>query len=171
YLLQLVAVHAVKEGGDVRLQYPLDLAPVDRSVQGTKGVMGLALRPEAVRAVQELLLVDGFQYLAHRVLDDLIFDRRDPNRPRLARFLGDVHTPDRLMPPLLGPQPRVQVRQPEPQVLPIFLLRDSIHTHRRAPAEPVVGPLHARHIDQMCQRMELPRRFLTRSFRYLPEFR
>ena len=116
-----------------------------------KGVMGVALRPEAVGAVTKVLLVDGLPHLAHRVLDDLVFDRRDPNRPRLARFLGDVHTPDRLMPPSLGLQPQVQVQQPRPQVPPVLLLRDSIHTHRRILAETVVGPLQARPIDQMGQ--------------------
>jgi len=151
HLLQLGAVQTVEEGDDIRLQYPVHLASSDDSVQSTESIMGTALRSEAVRAVQELPLVDRLQYLTQRVLDDLVLDRRDPNRPRLARFLGDVHTPDRLMPPSLGLQPRVQVLQPRPQVPPVFLLRDSIHPHRRILAEAVVGPLQARHIDQMRQ--------------------
>ncbi len=66
-------------------------------VQGANGVMGTALRPKAIRAVQKVLLVDCFQHFAHDVLDELVLERRDPNRPRLALALRDVDTSDRLM--------------------------------------------------------------------------
>jgi hypothetical protein len=45
----------------------------------------------------KVLLVDRLQHLAHGVLDQLVLERRDPNRPRLALFLRDEEPPDRLM--------------------------------------------------------------------------
>ena len=120
-------------------------------VEGSHGVMGAASGPEAVGAVQEVLLVDGLQYLTQGILDNLVLERRDPNRPRPSPFLWDVDTPDRLMAISLRLHPCVQILEIPLQVLPVLLLRDSIHTHRRIISHAVVGALQSGHIDAMCQ--------------------
>jgi len=56
HLHQLGANQAVEEGRDVGLQNPVHLVSVHRVVDGSKGVMGSASGPEAIRAVQKVLL-------------------------------------------------------------------------------------------------------------------
>ena len=113
--------------------------------------MGTASGSEAIRAGQEVLFVDGLQHLAHDVLDKLVLERRDPNRPRLAPFLRDVDTSDGLMAISLRLHPCVQVLEIRLQILPVLFLRDSIRTHRRIVAHAVVGTLQSRHINSMRQ--------------------
>jgi hypothetical protein len=47
--------------------------------------------------------------------------------------------------------PSVQVLKVSLQVLPVLLLRDTIHADRRILSGALVGSLQGRHIDQMCQ--------------------
>ena len=68
-------------------------------------------------------------------------------------------------------QPRVQVLEVRLQVLPVLLLRDPIHAHRRILRMPVIGALQGRHIDQMRQRVEPSFGFAFRSFHYLQQSR
>jgi len=99
HLHQLGAAQTVEEGDDVRLDDPVRLVVVHRVVDGAQGIVCPATWPEAVRAFQEILLVDRLQHLADRVLDDLVLDGRDADRSRLATTLRDVHAADRLVPP------------------------------------------------------------------------
>ena len=85
--------------------------------------------------------------------------------------LRDVDTPDRLMAIALRLHPRVQILEVSLQVLPVLLLRDPIHTHRRILAHAVIGSLQGRHIDQMRQRVEPSFGLLLRSFHYLQQLR
>jgi hypothetical protein len=71
----------------------------------------------------------------------------------------------------LRSQPLVQIPEACPQILPVLLLGDPIHPHRRALPGTVVGALQGRHIDEMGQRVEYSFGFVLRSFRYLPKFR
>ena len=88
---------------------------------------------------------------AHGVLDQLVLERRDANRPRLALALGDVDPSDGLMAILLRLQPRVQLLEVRLQVLPVLLLRDPIHAHRRICTLAAIGALESGHINQMRQ--------------------
>ena len=140
-------------------------------VQGAKGVMGAPSGPEAIRTVQKVLLVHRLQHLADGVLDQLVLERRYPNRPRLPLCLRDVDPSDRLMAIPLRPQPRMEVLESRLQVPPIRLLRDPIHTHRRILALASVGSGQGRHINEMRQRVESSLGLAIRPFHYLPEFR
>jgi len=122
---------------------------VDCSVEGTNSVMGATRWSEAVRAVTEVLLVDRLQHVAHGTLDNLVLERRDPNRPFLAPVLGNEHTSDRLVSIPLRLQPPVQVPEILLQVLPVVVLRDSVYPHRRTPTDAPIGSLQRGHIDQM----------------------
>jgi len=74
--------------------------------------VGTTSGPEAVRAFQKVLLVDGLQHLADGILDHSVLERRYPYRPRLAIVLRDVGQRRMgLMPVLLGLQPLVQILQ------------------------------------------------------------
>src|SRR5437867_7137220 len=160
-----------KKGHDVRLQNPTHFALMNDPVQGSHGVMGTASGPEAMRAVQEVLLIDRLQHLTQGLLHELVLERRNPNRPRLALALRNVDATDRLMPITLRLQPLVQVLKPHLQILSVLLLRRPIHAHRRTFALAVVGASQGRHIDQMRQRVEPPLGLALRSFHYLQESR
>src|SRR5262249_18740414 len=105
-----------------------------------------ALGSEAIRTVPEVLFEDGLQHFAQGVLDDLVLERRDAQRPCPAVPLGDVDPSDRLMTPAPGLQPLVPILQVGPQVLPVALLRVPIHACRRFGPKAVVGagqrPVH-----------------------------
>ena len=51
-------------------------------------------------------------------------------------------------------QPRVQPLEVRLQLLPVVLLRDPIHAHRRVRTLPAIRAFQGRHIDQMRQRVE-----------------
>jgi len=75
------------------------------------------------------------------------------------------------MPIPLRPQPRLEVLKSCLQALAILLLRDPIHTHRRAFALAPVGSCQGRHVDKLRQRMEPSLGLARRSFHYLLESR
>ena len=57
--------------------------------------MRAASRPETMRAVEKIGLVDGIEHLGHRALDDFVFKRRVAERPLPPIGLGDVGSPNR----------------------------------------------------------------------------
>jgi len=65
----------------------------------------------------------------------------------------------------------VQVLEISLQILPVRLLRDPIHAHRRILAHAVIGPLQSRHIDPMRQGVEPSFGLAPRSFHYLQQLR
>jgi hypothetical protein len=85
--------------------------------------------------------------------------------------LGDVDPPDGLMPVTHRLHPLVQILELLLQALPVLLVSDSIHPHRRVLADSTVGPLQRGHIQQIRQRVEPGFGFSFRSFRYLQQFR
>ena len=126
---------------------------------------------EAVRAVNEDRLVDGLQHLAHGLLDHLVLDGRDADGPCAARLLGNVHTPDGLVPPSHRTQPLMQTAHVGLELLPILLLRDAIHADRRLLAQAAEGALERRLIDEVRQREESDLWVSLRSLHYLQKFR
>src|SRR5262252_7871844 len=62
--------------------------------------MGITSRPKSIRAFQEIRLKHRFQYPRDRSLQQAIFDRRNPERPRpcLARSLRYLHSAHRWSP-------------------------------------------------------------------------
>ena len=136
-----------KKESHVGLQDPLHFALVDGSVEASDGVMGAASTPKTIRAVQKVLLVHGLQHFGHGTLDNLVLQRRDPNRSRRPIILGDVHPSDRLMSITLRLHPLVQLPEVALQILPVILLGDSIHAHRGVLSDAAVGPPERRDID------------------------
>ena len=63
-------------------------------VQTSDCIVGAATWAKPVRTVQKILLVHRFQHLAHRLLNQLVFERADSYRTSLALALGNMHTSD-----------------------------------------------------------------------------
>ncbi len=170
-LLSLGAIQAVEEGHHICLEDPPHLALVYDLLQGAHGTVGTAPGPKPIRAASEVLLVDGFEYLAHGVLDHFVLERRHPNRPCLALGLWEVPPSERLVAVPLRLQPRMQVLEVALQGLPLLLLRDAIHPHRRIGTLAARGSLQGWHIDQVCQRVEPSFGFALRSLHSLQKSR
>jgi len=97
HLHQNLAVDFVEEGHNVCLHNVVRVSSPDHPVEPADRVVRAASRPKAVRAVQEVLLVDCLQNVAQRTLHDLVLDRRYPDRSSRSILLRDVHAADRLM--------------------------------------------------------------------------
>ncbi len=96
---QMPMVDAVEVVLDVDFEHPASLRVHHRLPQRLECVVGRPARPEAIRAVQEVLLVNSSQHHRHCPLEDLVLEGRDPDRSGLAPApLRDVHAPDRRRP-------------------------------------------------------------------------
>src|SRR5262245_19292634 len=86
---------AVEEVADVDLDHPTT-AHLHRGAP--QRIERLVRRPtwaKAVRAVQEVLLIDGVQHHRNRPLKYFVFEGRDPERTFGPVRLGNLDTPDR----------------------------------------------------------------------------
>jgi hypothetical protein len=134
-------IQRVEELPDIDLQYPTALEVHRLPPQLLQGLVCRPPGPEAIRAGMEILLVERFQGHDDRPLQDLVLQRRYPQRPRLLRAvaLGDVHPPHRWCPVRAGlgsVQERTQVVH---QVRFVVLRRLSVHARSPAPARALVG--------------------------------
>jgi hypothetical protein len=124
--------------------------------------------PQAVRAIDKVLLVDRFQQHHHRALENLVLQRRDADRSRLRRRagLGNVNPLDRRrhVPARLGAvQQRLEVGL---QVLPVRVPRLAVHARRPAFTRAMVRFGEPLQIHQICQGREAHLRRLLRQRRY-----
>jgi site-specific DNA recombinase len=93
HFLQTTVIDRVEKLPDVDLDRPPTTHLHRRPPQRIQGLTRRAVRPEAVRAVQKLLLIDGFQDHRHCALQHLVLEGRDSERPLLALALRDVDAP------------------------------------------------------------------------------
>ena len=113
--------------------------------------MWTATPPEAVRAVGEVLLVDRFQQHRHCSLDDLVLERRFPDRALLPVLLLD---PDAFHGHCLvasAAQTLMQVVQVLVEVFGILLRRHPIDPRSTCLARVAVRLPQKVDIDQMSQ--------------------
>jgi hypothetical protein len=82
-------------------------------MQCRQGIMRAAAWPKPVREAEEVNFVDGAEDLGHRTLNNLVFERGDPERPLPTVSLGDIYPPNRLWPITA----RVNLRMQSLQVL------------------------------------------------------
>jgi len=88
---QPVTVDVVEETFDVGVQYPVHSLFGDRNVQRIKSLMLATVRPETIAETDEVFLVDTLQNRADSLLNDLVFERRDPQRTLTPVGLFDVY--------------------------------------------------------------------------------
>ena len=74
----------------INLDNPILPLPRGDAIQFTQRLVRRAPRPEAVRAGQKVLLVDGLQNHGDRSLRYLVFESRNAERPLRTVRLGDV---------------------------------------------------------------------------------
>jgi hypothetical protein len=89
--------------------------------------LGASTRPVAITAIQKVAFVDRSQQLGAGQLHELVFQRRDTQRPLFSILLGDVNAPYELRSIALGFHTLHQVRQIGRQVLTVGRRRQSVH--------------------------------------------
>src|SRR4051812_41213722 len=88
----------IEECLDIRVEDPVDPAFLDPDRQRVQRIVLAASGPEPVAEPQELLLVDRGEEVDPRLLDDLVLQRGDAERPLPAIGLWYVLPPRRLRP-------------------------------------------------------------------------
>src|SRR5689334_21583048 len=74
-------INMAEKVADVRIEHPVHPLPLDPDREGVQRIMRAAPRPEPIREAPEAHLVDGVEHLDDRPLNDLVLQRRDPQRP------------------------------------------------------------------------------------------
>src|SRR5580698_4165342 len=123
----------VEEPTNVCIEYPVHSLPLDAHVQRVQRLMGAASRTKSVRKAAKVHLVylveDGY----HRLLDNLVFQRSDAQRPLPAISLRYVHSSRGLRPIRSTVHSAMEFGKPNLQVMFILLPTYSVYSGRCAP--------------------------------------
>jgi hypothetical protein len=97
--------------------------------------------PKPIREALEVHLLDRVEHLDHRPRNDLVLQRRDPQRPQPPIGLRDLRPPARGRPIPPRRHPLMQISQTSLQIPPVIPPRHPIHPGRRLRADrPVRRP-------------------------------
>jgi hypothetical protein len=88
-----------------------------------------------VGETSEVLLVDGVQHLDHRPLEDLVFQRGDPERSKPPVRFWYEHPASRPRPVSASVNPGVQIPKVVLEILPVFPPRHPVHPGSRVRAK------------------------------------
>ncbi len=137
---QPLVTDGVEEATNVRIEHPVHLLPEDPHRQRVQRVVRRTARPEPVREAQEIDLVDRVENRPHRVLDDLVLQRGDAQRPLRAVRLRYEHPLDRGRPIRSGLHPPKEVRNPIIEAHFVLLPRHPVDARSRLAFQGVEAP-------------------------------
>src|SRR5205085_10422936 len=86
-------VHVVKEPTDVSIQHPVHLLSLDPNRQRIQRLMLASFRSRAIRKAPKIHLVNLIKNGDHGVLNDLVLQRRNAQRPFPAVGFRNIHSP------------------------------------------------------------------------------
>jgi hypothetical protein len=136
-----------REPSDVSVQYPVHRLAPDADRERIQRVMLSPAGPEPVGEADKVLLVDRIENFNHGALDDLVFQRRNPQRPLPAVRFRDVGTQARLCPVGTKMDAAFKVAQPRLQAVSVGVPGHPIHTGRRVALQPEVSLAQQRRVD------------------------
>src|SRR6185312_3786757 len=113
---------------------------------------------------EEVDLVDGIEYLRHRPLHDLVFQRRNTERSLTTIRLGNEHTPHRQRPIPTGVNLLTKYSEIAPQVLLVGHDRHSVDPYARASLQPPKRARQRCDIDMMQERRKPSTLVVSRCF-------
>src|SRR5258708_8442809 len=155
----------------IDIQHPVLSLPRDDAVQFAQRLVRRAPRSEAIRARQEVLLVNGLQNHGDRPLCHLVLEGRDAERPSRAVRLGDVASAHRRCLIATGLDAFEKVHKVGLQVRLVALRRHTVDAGRAILAGQLVGFLHPFQVDDVVQREQRCSPLLPRQFGYPLSFR
>ncbi len=118
----------IEEAPNVCVENPVHPGTLDRHRQCIQRVMRAACGPKPVREAEEVFLIDRVEHRDDRALDNLVFQRRDTQRPLPAIGLRYEPPPDGQCPIRAAMDPSMQVVEVALQACLVVLPRHSIHT-------------------------------------------
>jgi hypothetical protein len=87
-----------EEAPNVRIEYPVHPLPLDARIQRVQRLMRTASWPKPIREAPKVHLIDLTEDRDHRLLNDLIFQRRDAQRTLPPIGFRDINSARRLRP-------------------------------------------------------------------------
>jgi len=87
-----------EEAPNVRIEYPVHPLPLDARIQRVQRLMRTASGPKPVRKASKVHLVYLIEDRDHRLLNDLIFQRRDAQRTLSPIDFRNINSSRRLCP-------------------------------------------------------------------------
>ena len=82
--------HGIEEALDIRVEHPVYLPPQDADMESVQRIVLPAPRSEAIGETDEVFLVDRLQHCHDCLLNNLVFQTPDAQRPLRAVRLGNV---------------------------------------------------------------------------------
>jgi len=134
-LHQPSVIESVIKTPDVGIEHPLHFPRSVPERQRVQCLVWTGPRSESIREPEKVLFVDRVQHLDRGTLDDLIFQRRNPEWTKLTRFarLRNVHPTHRSRSVRSPLQPMGEILEVCLEVLPVVLPRLAVHACSRVP--------------------------------------
>ena len=120
----------IEKAPNVTVQNPVHLLPRDRDVQRIQRWMLAMLWPEAIRETPEILLINLIEDCDHGLLNNLVLQRRDPERPLPAIRFRNVYPSRWLRSISAAVDPAVQIGEPIFQSGLVLVPCDAVHSRR-----------------------------------------
>ena len=102
----------IEKAPNVTVQNPVHLLPRDRDVQRIQRLVLTAPRPEAIRETPEILLINLIEDCDHGLLNNLVLQGRNPERPLSTIRFRDIHSSRWLRSVSAAVNSAVQIGQP-----------------------------------------------------------
>src|SRR5882762_2975036 len=152
---------------NIQVEHPVHFSRQQSRIERVQRLMLASPRPEPVRKSEKIRFVDRVQHLDRRTLDDLVFQRRDSERPLPPVGLGDVHPTHRLGSVRSSLQPMGEILEIVLEGLAVVPPRLSIHTSRGLLLQVEVSPAQCfRVVDVVQERGEPQLLILTGCLTY-----
>src|SRR3990167_376080 len=166
-LPQMGMIQRVEKLADIDLQETAYPAPHGLLRETIQRIMRRSPRPEPIRAVVKVLLVDRLQQHHDRPLEHFVLQRRNADGAGLsAGAFRDMHPSHRRRPV----RPRLRAFQERPKVpLQVFLVvrrRLAVHSHRAVLARPPISLTQPCQIEVLVQGSQSLLRHLLRQLCY-----
>ena len=168
---QVPVLDAVEKFPDVEVDHPATFHAHQAFPERLDRLVSRPTGPKTIRAVQEVLLVDGVQHNHDRALKHLVFKRRNPDRAGRPVSLRDLDATNRrrsIRTRLETVKQRLEVGF---QVDCIVRRRLVVDTHRSILARALVGDAEQLHVNVMGQRTDGHLRGRPRQLCYSLKFR
>ena len=127
----------IEKSPNVRIKNVVHLLPRERIRERVQRLMLAASRSKAIRKAQKVFLVNRVEDGDHGLLDDLILQRRDPQRTLPPVAFRDIHPSRWLRSKCSTVDPAVQIDQSTLQPGLILLPRHAVHSRCRFPLQRV----------------------------------
>jgi len=147
----------IEKAFDVQIEHPVHFLRQQPRVESVQRLMLASPSPEPVREPEKVRLVDSVQHLDCRTLNDLIFQRRDSERPLPAVGLRDVHPTHRLRSVRPSLQPFGKILEVPLQLLAVVPPRLPVHARRGFLLHSEVGHAQRFQVVDVVQKRREPR--------------